>query len=100
MRKALNLSLMYIFCKKNPNAKILVFFILSVKAQYFIWLQLGLTLLEDSWYIALSSLVVGHMYIYLKELLPVKHRLYFLDTPHFINILSNAFLGLMGEKTE
>lgn len=63
-------------------------------------MQLVFTLLEDSWYVAVSSLIVGHLYIYLKEILPVKARLYYLDTPRFINKISDKFLHLMGEKVE
>lgn len=100
MRKALNLSLIYIYCKKNPNAKFAIFFILRVKAQYFIWFYFLMTVIEDRWIIAVSSLIVGHMYIYLKEILPVAKRVYWLDTPRFVNIISDKFLELMGEKNE
>ncbi len=45
-----------------------------------------------------SGVVVGHLYVYLKEILPVSHRKYFLDTPRFINKFASWFLSVMGEK--
>ncbi len=39
------MSLIYIFCKKNPNQQFVVFFVLSVKAMYFVWVYFAMTCL-------------------------------------------------------
>ena len=37
VRKSLTLSLTYLFCRKFPNSTIVVFFVIKLKAIYFIW---------------------------------------------------------------
>jgi len=44
-----------------------------------------------------SGLIIGHLYIFLKEILPVSHRKYYLDTPFFMNKAANWFLAKLGE---
>lgn len=68
-------SLIYIFCKKYPNQMFGVLFILRVKAAHFPWYYLFFRMLTGhSWKPLLIGLFVGHIYIYLKEILPVSHR--------------------------
>jgi len=44
-REAIVMSLVYIFCKKYPNQEYMVFFVLKVKATYFIWVYFAMTCL-------------------------------------------------------
>ena len=45
-------------------------------------------------YQAVSGIIIGHAYIYLKEILPVTHRKSFLETPRWANWLGNKFMEL------
>ena len=78
----------------------MVFFILSVKAMYFIWVYFLMVCASERVVYAVSGVVIGHLYIYFKEILPITHRKYFLDTPRFINRFSDWFLKIMGENNE
>lgn len=98
VRKALTLSLTYIFCRKFPNTKITVFFIIKLKAIYFIWFQLFMTVMEERFIYSLSALLVGHSYYFIKDILPVTHRIHWLSTPVFMNKLATKVLALMDEK--
>ena len=73
LREPFIMSLIYIYCKKNPNQSFMVFFILKVKAMYFIWFYMAMTALNEKFIYALSGLIVGHLYIFLKEIVPVKY---------------------------
>ncbi len=98
LKEAVVMSLIYIFCKKNPNQSFIVFFILKVKAMYFIWFYFAMTCLNERFIYGLSGLVVGHLYIFLKEILPITKRKFYLDTPSFMNIAAEKFLKLMNVK--
>lgn len=98
LEKSLNLSLTYIYCRKHPNASIIMFFIIKLKAMYYIWVQLFFALIQDRYIYAISALVVGHSYYFLKDVLPVTKRVHFLKTPAFMNKIAEKFLVLMGEK--
>lgn len=100
IRKAVVLSLTYLFCRKYPNSTITVFFIIKMKAMYFIWFQLLMAILEDRIIYSLSALIVGHAFYFMKEVLPVTKRIYLLDTPHIINKLAEYLLDLFNEKRE
>jgi hypothetical protein len=78
-------SLIYIFCKKYPNQVFGVLFILRIKAAHFPWFYLFFKMITGhSWKQLLIGLLVGHLYIYLKEILPISHRKNFLATPRFM----------------
>ncbi len=86
LREPFIMSLIYIYCKKNPTQSFLVFFILKIKAMYFIWFYFAMTALNEKFIYSLSGLIIGHLYIVLKEILPISHRKYYLDTPRFMLI--------------
>ena len=65
---------------------------------YFIWFYMAMTALNEKFIYALSGLIVGHLYIYLKEIIPVRYQKYYLDTPRVINLLADKFLTLLGER--
>ena len=49
-------------------------------------------------YQSVSGIVVGHTYIYLKEILPISHRKFFLQTPAWVNWLGEKILELTNEN--
>ena len=79
-------SLVYIFCKKNPEQRFSFLFIFVVSGAIFPWCYLAfLLLLGANWVDLVIGLVVGHVYIYLKEILPKSaNRIDILRTPHFM----------------
>lgn len=100
LRKALSLTLTYLFCRKYPNSSITVFFVIKLKAMYFIWFQMIMAILEDRVIYAVSALIVGHSYYFLKEVLPVVKRVSLLNTPAFMNKFASWFLHIMNERNE
>jgi hypothetical protein len=52
---------------------------------------------EKEFIAALSGLIIGHLYIYLKEILPISHHLEILKTPRFITPLSDWILKISNE---
>lgn len=79
-------SLVYIFCKKNPEQRFKFLFIFVVRGAIFPWCYLGFLLLVGAnWVDLVIGLVVGHLYIYLKEILPKSpQRIDLLRTPYFM----------------
>ena len=79
------MSLVYIYCKRNPNQRFQFLFIIMVKAKYFplayILLQyvLGANILD-----LFVGRFVGHIYIYFKELLPLSTGKTYMYTPYFM----------------
>ena len=65
---------------------------------YFIWYYALMTMIDFSIIHALSGFIIGHLYITFKEILPVSHRLYYLDTPRIFNLAADKFLKLMNYK--
>jgi len=75
-------ALTYIFCRKNPDQEFKVMFILKLKAIQFPWFYFFFRLLIGHSFLNLViGLIAGHLYIYLKEVLPVVHRKQYLNTP-------------------
>lgn len=75
----------YIFCRKNPDQEFKVLFILKLKASQFPWFYLFFRLITGhSLWNLLVGLVVGHLYVYLKELLPLTTRKTYLPTPRVL----------------
>ena len=94
------MSITYIYCKRNPNVTFMFMMIFKVKAIYFIWIDFAQIVLFQSLAYAVSGLVVGHLYIYFKDILPVSHGKNYLKTPKFIDFLAQKFLKLTGEEEE
>lgn len=83
---------MYIWCKKRPFETLQLFFGLKVKSNivfysggYFPWVYMGFqVLMGGSFYIYLMGLLLGHLYIAIKDIyLPRYHKDY-LPTPQFL----------------
>lgn len=80
--QSFSFAITYIFCRKSPDQEFKVLFILKLKAYQFIWFDMLFRLLVGHWFWNLVvGLVVGHLYIYLKEILPLSHRKNYLRTP-------------------
>lgn len=94
------MSITYIYCKRNPNVTFMFMMIFKVKAIYFIWIDFAQIVLFESLAYAVSGLVVGHLYIYFKDILPISHGKNFLKTPEFVQNLAGRFLRLVGEDVE
>lgn len=72
------MSLTYIFCRKYPNAKIKLFFILEIKAMYFVWIEALFSLMDKPYVYTFSGIIIGHLYYFLKDILPLTKRVYLL----------------------
>lgn len=78
-------ALTYVFCRKNPDQEFKVMFILKLKAIQFPWFYLLFRLMIGHSILNLViGLIAGHLYIYLKEVLPVTHRKQYLNTPRLL----------------
>lgn len=78
-------ALIYIFCKKFPTKVFGVLFVLRVKSAHFPWFYLVFNIvMGHSYKNLLIGLIVGYMYIFLKEILPISHRVNFYKTPKFV----------------
>ena len=80
------MSLVYIYCKKNPEQRFKVFFIFLIKGAYFPWFYI---LFELMMHVPITNLIigliVGHAYVYLKYILPIsQQRIDLLKTPKFM----------------
>lgn len=78
------MSITYIYCKMNPNQVFQVFYIIQVKANYFIFVYFFMTLLQEGFKTPLVGLLVGHLYYYLKEVLPRVNGRRLLETPRIL----------------
>lgn len=97
------MSLTYIFCKRNPNEQIMLFFIFTCKTAYLPFALLVIEFFQSQGAIPWSSIIgiaVGHLFIYLKDILPVSHRKDYLGTPRwavwFVNKVRNSSLPVVG----
>ena len=79
-------AMTYIFCRKNPNQQFSVLFILKIKAMHFPWFYLFFKLITKGnvFLNLILGLLIGHSYIYFKEILPLKTRKQYLQTPEFL----------------
>ena len=85
MYESFSFSLIYIFCKKYPNQIFGVLFILKMKAAYFPWFYFFFKFLTaNKWKELLIGLLVGHIYIFLKEILPISHKINIIKSPDFL----------------
>jgi hypothetical protein len=88
------MSITYIYCKRNPNVEFMIMMIFKVKAIYFIWVEFFQIVLYESFSYALVGLVVGHLYIYFKDILPISHGKQFLRTPFFLEKFGEKIFGI------
>jgi Derlin-2/3 len=81
---ALTMSLCWIFCKRNPTAKLSIYFF-EFNANIFPWalmafhVVLGQSVLDD-----VAGIVAGHGYIFLSDMLPKTHGMRLVETPEFL----------------
>lgn len=91
--KSFSFALTYIYCKKFPNDSIILFFVLKVKTAYYPFATMAVSILMgDNWKHFVIGLIVGHFYIFLKEVLPISHRKNFLKTPFFMTKLGQIVI--------
>ena len=94
-------AMTYIYCRKNPEQTFNALGVFKLKASQFIWFYLVFkVLLKNSIENLLVGLVVGHMYIYLKEVLPVQTRKEYLKTPQFLFFYKKKVCSLRAEEIQ
>lgn len=81
--------LIYVWARTNPNIDMSFLFGVRFKSAYFPWvLMIFNVLMGGSPVYDLIGIVVGHLYIYLKDIYPRVSGKYFIETPQFlINLL-------------
>lgn len=80
--QSFSFAITYIFCRKSPDQEFKVLMLLKLKAHQFIWFDLVFRLMiGQTFWNLIVGLVAGHLYIYLKEILPLSHRKTYLRTP-------------------
>lgn len=103
LSKSFMMGLSYIHCKRNPQEKIMIMFIFSVKAAYFPFAEAVMELLSEGGnvYSVLIGIAAGHLYIFLKDILPVSHRKDYLQTPMWaikvVNWIQNSSIPYFGK---
>ena len=95
------MALTYIFCKRNPNERMMLFFVFTIKAAYLPFGLLVIDLLQGgSIWSLVAGIAVGHAYVFLKDILPVSHKKDPLATPlwaiRFVNWIKNSNLPYVG----
>jgi hypothetical protein len=81
------MSLVYIFCKRNPNQQFRFMMFFLIKAKYFPLAYAAFQiLLGRDWKDLVFGLLVGHVYLYFKELLPLSTGKTYIWTPAFMYI--------------
>ncbi|CUG02093.1 Hypothetical protein, putative [Bodo saltans] len=81
---ALTMSLCWIFCKRNPTAKLSIYFF-EFSANIFPWallafhVVLGQSVMDD-----VAGIVAGHGFLFLHDMLPKTHGMKLVETPQFI----------------
>jgi Derlin-2/3 len=86
-------ALMYVYCKRRPfeTISLSLMFIpsgVNLKSGYFPWVYMGFNvLLGESFMVYVVGLMLGHIYIFVKDIMFLKtHKDYF-KTPKFIKKL-------------
>lgn len=101
LSKSFVMSLTYVYCKRNPHEKMMLMYFITCKAAYLPFALVGLEILQGgSIWSSLIGIAAGHLYFYLKDILPVSHRKDFLRTPlwalRFVNWVQNSSLPVVG----
>ena len=86
---AFTFAMLYIWCKRRPFEIITFFFGIKVKSGYFPFVYMGFNvLLGASIFQYILGLGLGHLYIFVKDILKVQHRKDYLGTPQwFANLV-------------
>jgi len=103
LSKSYMMALTYVYCKRNPNEKMYLMYFIQVKASYLPWALIVLDLLNEntgSIYSSLIGILVGHLYVYLKDILPVSHKRDYMTTPQwmirFVAMVKRSSLPIVG----
>jgi Derlin-2/3 len=93
MGPQLAFAVLYIWCKKEPMERVQFMFGIVVNSAYFPWVVIGWTVLTGGNIINhLIGVASGHLYIFLKDVLPASPYKYnFLKTPKFIENIVNKY---------
>jgi len=81
---ALTMSLIWIWCKRHEEAMLSIYGF-SFKAQYFPWvmillhLVMGGSIADD-----IIGIIAGHVYFFLKDMLPLTNNVKLLETPRWL----------------
>jgi len=81
---SLLMSILWVWCKRNPTVE-LSFYGFAFSAAVFPWVLTGIhmlmggNLIED-----ILGVVAGHVYFFLKDVMPDTHGWRFAETPHFL----------------
>eukprot|EP00026_Physarum_polycephalum_P020710 Phypoly_transcript_23470.p1 GENE.Phypoly_transcript_23470~~Phypoly_transcript_23470.p1 ORF type:complete len:113 (+),score=15.64 Phypoly_transcript_23470:93-431(+) len=88
--------LVYVWARTNPDVVVSFLFGLKFKAAYFPWVLIGFkTLLGGAPIMDVLGAIVGHLYIYLKDIYPAVAGKHYLNAPQFLYV---KFEGERGEK--
>lgn len=100
LANSFSMALYYIFSKKNPNEKIFLFFIFSVKASYFPWAITALAFLQGaSVWSELVGIAIGHSFIYLSIICEVSYGKNYLKTPNWFKNLYGRICAKINNTT-
>ena len=78
-------AMFYIYCMKFPEDAFNVLLLVKVPAFYFVWLYLALYIFDFNTFLdMISGVAAGHIYLWLKEGLPLATGLNPLRTPAFM----------------
>jgi Derlin-2/3 len=79
------MSLIYYFCKKHPEQSFKFLFILIIKGKYFPFVYFLLGIINGSPIKDMvAGIIIGHLYLYLKDLLPISTGKTYVPTPLFM----------------
>jgi len=86
MADGLIMFLVYVWARTNPNVDMSFMFGIRFKSAYFPWVLIGFKfLMGGSPYMDVAGALIGHIYIYLKDIYPqVPGGKRFLETPQFL----------------
>lgn len=102
LSKSFVMAITYVFCKRNPSERMRLMFMFDIKAAYLPFALLVLEVIQGgSFWSPLIGIAAGHLYVYLKDILPVSHRKDFLGTPMWmvslVNRARNSQLPYIGQ---
>jgi len=85
MSDGLIMLLIYVWCRTNPNVDMSFLFGIRFKSGYFPWVLIAFkVLLGGSPFMDLAGCLIGHLYIYLKDIYPQISQRHLLNTPQFL----------------
>jgi len=93
MGPQLAFSIIYIWCKKEPLEQVQFMFGLVFKSAYLPWAMMAWSVLTGGSIMTnLIGVASGHLYIFLKDVLPASPYKYnFLKTPKFVENIVNKY---------